>query len=362
MKTKDIVLLWMLIFVPISFVAEWLGLHPVLIFLCAGLAIIPLAARIASSTEAIAVVIGPSLGGLLNATFGNATEMIIAIVALRAGLVEVVKASITGTIIANLLLALGAAILLGGLRFKEQKFQSTVARINASSLNLALVVLLTPTAIDFTSKGLQPGIIDHFSLVAAILLLVFYLLTMLFSMRTHRDLYELRETELSEEELAEIELEKHHTNLWKQIGILLVCTIVLVFVSEILVASLQEAITTLGFTSLFTGVILIPLFGGAVEYITAATFAMKNKMDLAVAVAMGSSLQIAMFVAPILVLVGQLMGQPMNLDFNPFEVLAVAIAVFITNSISTDGQSNWLEGALLLITYAVLGAAFYFHP
>jgi len=362
MITKDKILLCMLVFVPISFITEWLHLHPVIVFVTSGLAIIPLAAWIANSTEEIATVVGPSLGGLLNATFGNATEMIISIVALRAGLVEVVKASITGTIVANLLLALGAAIFLGGLRFKEQSFQPKVARINASSLNLALVVLLTPTAIDFTSTGLHPTTINNFSAVAAILLLVFYLLMLLFSMKTHRDMYELRATELDESEQAEVKSHQHGASLWKNVAVLLICTIALVFVSDVLVASLQKAITTLGFTSLFTGVILIPLFGGAVEYITAATFAMKNKMDLAVAVAMGSSLQIAMFVAPILVLVGQFMGQPMNLDFNPFEVLAVAIAVLITNSISTDGNSNWLEGALLLITYAVLGAAFYFHP
>ncbi|MBD2440825.1 calcium/proton exchanger [Nostoc sp. FACHB-110] len=362
MTTKDKILLYMLVFVPISFITEWLHLHPVIVFVISGLAIIPLAAWIANSTEEIATVVGPSLGGLLNATFGNATEMIISIVALHAGLVEVVKASITGTIVANLLLALGAAIFLGGLRFKEQSFQPKVARINASSLNLALVVLLTPTAIDFTSKGIQPTTINNFSAVAAILLLVFYLLMLLFSMKTHKDMYELRATELDESDQLETKSHQHETSLWKNIAILLICTIALVFVSDVLVASLEKAITTLGFTSLFTGVILIPLFGGAVEYITAATFAMKNKMDLSVAVAMGSSLQIAMFVAPILVLVGQLMGQPMNLDFNPFEVLAVAIAVLITNSISTDGNSNWLEGTLLLITYAVLGAAFYFHP
>jgi Ca2+:H+ antiporter len=360
MTTKDKILLGMLVFVPICFITEWLHLHPVIVFLASGLAIIPLAARIANSTEEIASVVGSSLGGLLNATFGNATEMIISIVALQAGLVEVVKASITGTIIANLLLALGAAITLGGLRYKEQNFQPTVARINASSLNLALVVLLTPTAIDFTSKGLAPETINQFSAVASVLLLLFYLLSLLFSMKTHKYVYEAGTTEVDDE--LHDTTHQHKPVLWKQITILLVCTFVLVFVSDILVASLEKAITTLGFTSLFTGVILIPLFGGAVEYITAATFAIKNKMDLAVAVAMGSSLQIAMFVAPILVLVGQFMGQPMNLEFNPFEVLTVSIAVVITNSISTDGSSNWLEGALLLITYAVLGTAFYFHP
>ncbi|MBW4599335.1 MAG: calcium/proton exchanger [Calothrix sp. FI2-JRJ7] len=358
MTTKDKILLGMLVFVPICFITEWLHLNPVIVFLASGLAIVPLAARIANSTEEIASVIGSSLGGLLNATFGNATEMIISIVALKAGLVDVVKASITGTIIANLLLALGAAITLGGLRFKEQNFQPTVARMNASSLNLALVVLLTPTAIDFTSQGLELATINNFSAVASVLLLLFYVLSLLFSIKTHKYVYEVGTTEGEEVDYTAPENEP----LWQPIIILLVCTIVLVFVSDILVESLEKAITTLGLSELFTGVILIPLFGGAVEYITAATFAIKNKMDLAVAVAMGSSLQIAMFVAPVLVLVGQFIGQPMNLEFNPFEVLTVAIAVVITNSISTDGKTNWLEGALLLITYAVLGTAFYFHP
>ncbi len=358
MTTKDKILLGMLVFVPICFITKWLHLNPVIVFLASGLAIVPLAARIADSTEEIASVIGSSLGGLLNATFGNATEMIISIVALKAGLVDVVKASITGAIIANLLLALGAAITLGGLRFKEQNFQPTVARMNASSLNLALVVLLTPTAIDFTSQGLELTTINNFSAVASILLLLFYVLSLLFSIKTHKYVYEVGTTEGEEVDYTTPE----NKPLWQPIIILLVCTIVLVFVSDILVESLEKAITTLGFTKLFTGVILIPLFGGAVEYITAATFAIKNKMDLAVAVAMGSSLQIAMFVAPVLVLVGQFIGQPMNLEFNPFEVLTVAIAVVITNSISTDGKTNWLEGALLLITYAVLGTAFYFHP
>lgn len=354
---KDKILLVMLVFIPVSILTEWLHLHPVIIFVTSGLAIIPLAARIAHSTEAIATVVGPSLGGLLNATFGNATEMIVAIIALRAGLIDVVKASLTGSLIANLLLALGLATLLGGLRFSEQTFQPTVARINASSLTLAVIVLSTPTAIHATSKGLQLSTINNFSYAAAILLLTFYASMLVFSMKTHRDIYLLEEIEDNSNEAS-----KHQVNLWTQIGILLACTVVLVFVSEILVESLQKAISTLGFTSLFTGVILIPIFGGAVEYITCVTFAIKNKMELAVAVAIGSSLQIAMFVAPILVLAGWILNQPMNLEFNLFEIIGVAMAVVIVNSISNDGRSNWLEGVLLLITYAVLGTAFYLHP
>jgi Ca2+:H+ antiporter len=358
LSKKEIVLLAMLVFIPIAMVAKWVQLSPVIVFVFAGLAIIPLASRIANATEGIAEVVGPTLGGLLNSTFGNATELIVSIVALRAGLIEVVKASITGTIVANLLLALGLAMLLGGLRFKEQSFQPAVARINASSLNLALVVLLTPTAIHFTSNGLKDSTLANFSLVLSILLLAFYGLMLLFSMKTHSHIYQLADSEIGDV----IDVHGGRSNLGRQVAVLLVCTIALVFVSEILVSSLEQAIKTLGFTDLFTGVILIPIFGGAVEYITAATFAMKNKMDLSVAVAMGSSLQIAMFAAPLLVLIGRVMGQPMDLEFNPFEVLAVAIAVLIVNSISSDGKSNWLEGALLLVTYTVLGSAFYFHP
>lgn len=348
------VLLGMLLFVPLSFLAERLHFAPLAVFLVAGLAIIPLAAMIAHATEKIAGVVGPALGGLLNATFGNATEMVIAIVALSQGLVDVVKASITGAVIANLLLALGGGMLLGGLKNPEQEFRPNVARINASSLTLALVVMLTPSAIHYTSRGLQASHINHFSLVAAGLLLAFYLLSLLFSMKTHRHLYELEATGAS----APAGKASVASSVW----VLLLTSVALVFVSEVLVSSLELAIKTVGLTQLFTGVILIPLFGGVVEYIAVISFARKNKMDLAVSVAMGSSLQIVLFVAPVLVFAGQLMGQPMNLEFEPFELMAVAMAVVVTNSISSDGRSNWLEGVLLLVTYGIVAAAFYFHP
>jgi len=357
MVNKNSIILGMLVFVPISLIAQWLHLNPIVIFITSGLAIIPLAASISNSTEAISIVIGPALGGLLNATFGNATEMIISIVALRAGLVDVVKASLTGSIIANLLLALGLAIFLGGLRFSEQTFQPAVARMNASSLTLAVIVLMTPAAMQLTSTDLPLATINNFSYASSILLLTFYCLMLFFSMKTHRHLYLLEDSEAEILEPAEPAV-----NIGRQIGILLACTVVLVFVSEILVDSIEKAISTLHLTELFTGVILIPIFGGIVEYITCVTFAAKNKMELAVAVAIGSSLQIALFVAPSLVLIGWAIGQPMNLYFNLFEIVAVAMAVLSTNSISTDGRTNWLEGVLLLITYAVLGIAFYFHP
>lgn len=346
----------MLVFVPLCFAAKGLEQKPLLVFVISGLAIVPLAAMIAHATEKIAASVGPSIGGLLNATFGNATEMVISIVALRQGLVDVVKASISGTIIANLLLALGVGMLLGGHRHLEQSFSPNVARINASSLTLALVVLLAPASIHYTSPGLNPGTIDRFSLVASALLLGFYVLSLLFSMKTHRYLYEQGED--AQPEITS----QSKSKLTRQVTILLLSSVVLVFVSEVLVSSLEIAIETLGLTPLFTGVILIPLFGGVVEYIAVAAFARKNKMDLAVSVATGSSLQIAMFVAPVLVFAGQLMGKPMNLEFEPFELMAIAVAVVVTNSIASDGRSNWLEGVQLLVTYGILAAAFYFHP
>ena len=234
MTMKARILLSMLGFVPVSIIAEWLHLHPLAIFIASGLAIIPLAAWIANSTEAIATVVGPSFGGLLNATFGNATEMIISIVALHAGLIDVVKASLTGSLIANLLLALGLAMLLGGLRFSEQSFQPTVARINASSLTLAVIVLIAPTAIQVTSKGLQTATLNNFSYATAILLLTFYGLMLVFSMKTHRDIFLFEEVE---SDLTEPNKQK--TEFRTQIGVLLVCTVVLVFISNILVESLE---------------------------------------------------------------------------------------------------------------------------
>ncbi|MGK7873993.1 MAG: calcium/proton exchanger [Xenococcaceae cyanobacterium] len=357
-NTKAISLLFLLIFVPLSLISDWLELPPAILFITSGLAIIPLATCIANTTEEISFFIGATFGGLLNATFGNVTEMIISIVALQAGLVDVVKASLTGSIIANLLLALGLAILLGGLRFREQNFQATIARrLNASSLTLAVIVMLTPAAIRATSDAVQISTLNHFSYAVALLLLTFYGLTLWFSVKNKK--------EISQVEYIHnypIKLNAYKTILWKKIGLLLLLTLVLFFVSGALVDSLRSAIASWGLTEQFTGVIIIPLFGGIVEYIACVTFALRDKMELAVSVALGSSLQIALFVVPILVLLGGIMGQPMNLAFNAFEVVAVAMAVVITNSINTAGSSNWLEGVLLLITYAVLGTAFYFHP
>ncbi|MDX2097240.1 MAG: calcium/proton exchanger [Leptolyngbyaceae cyanobacterium bins.59] len=366
MSIKDRAFIVLLVFIPISIAAYLLHWGSLTVFITAGIAIIPLAAWMGTATEEIAVVIGPSLGGLLNATFGNATELIIALVALRAGLIEVVKASITGSIISNLLLVMGFSMFLGGLRYKEQEFQSIIARVNASSMNLAVIAILLPTAMNFTSTGIDSRTLQNLSIAVATVLILVYILTLIFSMKTHTYLYDAGLADLAPNELAEANLadESHvgKVNLPKWIVVLLTATVFVAIESELLVETLEVATTRLGLTELFTGVILLPIVGNAAEHATAVTVAMKNKMDLSVSVAVGSSLQIALFVAPVLVLAGWLMGQPMDLNFNPFELVAVTVAVLIANSISSDGQSNWLEGVLLLAAYLVLGLAFYFHP
>ncbi|MBD2500022.1 calcium/proton exchanger [Anabaena azotica] len=356
MSGKNIVFLILLLFIPVSIAAHYLEWGDLTVFITAGLAILPLAAWMGTATEEIAVVVGPTLGGLLNATFGNATELIIALVALNAGLVNVVKASITGSIIGNLLLVMGLAMLLGGLRHKEQTFQPIVARVNASAMNLAVIAILLPTAMNYTAQGIGESTLQYLSLAVAIILILVYALTLLFSMKTHAYLYDVGIAETEENESHE----KPNVMFWSIV--LLVSTLLVAVESELLVDALEVATSQLGLTALFTGVILVPIIGNAAEHATAVTVAMKDKMDLSVSVAVGSSLQIALFVAPVLVIAGWILGQPMDLDFQPFELVAVVVSVLIANSISSDGKSNWLEGTLLLAAYAVLGCAFYFHP
>ena len=371
MAIKNIISLVLLAFVPISIAGHFFEWSALTVFLTSALAIIPLAIWLSTATEEIAVVTGPSIGGLLNAVFGNATELIIALVVLKEGLIDVVKASLTGTIISNLLLVMGLSMFLGGLRYKEQTFQPVVARVNATSMTLAVIAILLPTAVIYTSQTVAPEATRNLSIAVAIVLIIVYAMTLLFSLKTHSYLYDVGLAELSEggqvpegtaKTAATEEAHQQKTNVWLWVGVLLASTTVVAIESELLVGSLEEATSGLGLSPMFTGVILLPLIGGAAEYVTAVRVAIKNNMELSVSVAMGSSLLIALFVAPLLVLIGQVIGQPMDLDFNPFQVIAVAVAVGVANLITLDGTSNWLEGTLLLATYAVLGFAFYFHP
>lgn len=363
MSIKTIISLGLLIFIPISIAAEKLEWDALMIFVTAALAIVPLAIWLSTATEEVALVLGPSIGGLLNAVFGNATELIISLVALKAGLLDIVKASITGTIISNLLLVMGLSMFLGGLRYREQEFQPVVARVNGSTMTLAVISIVLPATVISTSQVVSSSAIGHLSITVAIILILVYAMTLLFSLKTHSYLYDVGVAELEGEVTSDRSPEgEHKPNLWLWLGVLLVATIGVAFESEIFVGAVEEATAGLGLTPLFTGVILLPLVGGAAEYVSAVTVAMKNNMDLSVSIAMGSSLLVALLVAPILVLIGQAIGQPMDLNFNLFEVVAVVIAVALANLISLDGRSNWLEGILLLATYAVLGSAFYFHP
>ncbi len=360
MLNKNTIFLGLLLFIPVSIAAHFLEWGESIVFITAGIGIVPLAAYMGEATEEIAVVVGPNLGGLLNATFGNATELILAFVALKGGLITVVKATITGSIISNLLLVMGFSMFLGGLRFKEQIFQSTAARMNASIMNLAVIAILLPTAVEYTSSGIGQSTLQTLSVTVAVVLILIYCLTLVFSMKTHSYLYEVGEADLEVEGETEEATEKVNLPFW--IGILFIVTIGVAVESELLVDSLEVATSELGLTALFTGVILLPIIGNAAEHATAVTVALKNKMDLSVSVAMGSSMQIALFVAPVLVIAGWFLGQPMDLNFNPFELVAVIVAVLIANSVSSDGESNWLEGSLLLATYTILGLAFFFHP
>jgi Ca2+:H+ antiporter len=254
---------------------------------------------------------------------------------------------------------MGLSMFLGGLRFKEQEFQPITARLNASAMNLAVVALLLPTAVQFTSTGVGEIVLQRLSVAVAAVLIFVYGLSLLFSMKTHTYLYDVGVAGIEEESAGESTAKP---KIWFWSLILLIVTIAVAVESELLVASLEEATEQLGLTALFTGVILLPIIGNAAEHATAVTVALKNKMDLSVSVAVGSSMQIALFVAPVLVIIGYIIGQPMDLNFNPFELVAVAVAVWLANSISSDGRSNWLEGMLLLATYTILALAFFFHP
>jgi Ca2+:H+ antiporter len=345
----------LLIFLPIAVAAELLHWNPVVVFVTSMLAIVPLAKAMGTATEEIALRTGPGIGGLLNATFGNATELIIAFFALNAGLYKVVQASITGSIIGNILFVLGLAIFLGGWKYPVQTFNRTVAGLNTSMLILAVIGLIIPAGFIATSPGVDPGLLQKLSVIVAVSLILAYVANLLFALRTHTDLYAGGEGQHDAHEQPTM-------SMGKAIGLLLASTIAVAFMAEFLVGSITHVTETLGWSEMFIGVILVPIIGNAAEHLTAVTVAMKNKMDLSLGIAIGSGLQVALFVTPILVFAGVLLGEPMTLVFNSFELTALVAASLIAVFISIDGESNWLEGAELLALYAILGVAFYFVP
>lgn len=347
----------LLAFAPASIVLELNHADALWIFVSSGLAIIPLAGWIGKATEHLAEELGEGIGGLLNATFGNAAELIIALLALRAGLFDVVKASITGSLIGNILLVLGLSMVAGGLRHPVQRFNRTTASIGSSLLMLSAIGLVVP-AIFHGIAGAAGGAVEKdLSLEIAVVLMIAYVLSLVFTLRTHRHLY----VGEGSAESAEV-LGVAGWGRGKSVAVLLAASISVAVMAEFLVGSVEAASEVLGMTEVFVGVILVAIVGNAAEHSTAVMMALKNKMDLSLNIAIGSSLQIALFVAPVLVFASHALGQPMDLVFTPFEVISVVLAVFAVNLIVADGESNWMEGAQLLAVYFILGIAFYFLP
>lgn len=359
MKSRRRIALALLAFVPLCAAAERFGWGDGAVFVSSALAILPLAVWLSSATEELSIALGPSIGALLNALFGNATELIIALVALRAGLTEIVKASITGTVMANLLLALGLSMLVGGIGRREQTFQPVVARVNGSAMTLAVLAILIPSLTSL-SPASNPAGNEAFSLFVAWLLLLVYALTLLFSLRTHRTLYDVAEVEL-ESEGEGATAAAHRPPVLPWLLVLVGATAGIAYASELFVGVIESVTEGLGLSPMFTGIVLLPLLGGVAEYITAVGMARRNKMDLAVSVALGSTLLVALLVVPLLILLGPALGQPLDLSFNPFELVAIATAVVVSNLASIDGRSDWLEGVLLLAAYVILAAGFYFQ-
>jgi Ca2+:H+ antiporter len=354
---------YLAVFIPAAIVLELVHASPVVVFGAAALGVIPCAAVMGEATEAIAARTGPGIGGLLNVTFGNAPELIIAFFALLEGLQEVVKASIVGSIIGNILLVMGAAMLVGGLPRDKQTFSRTAANAQSAMLMLALAALIFPAIFQLIHGGGLPSVGDervHFgsdleklSFGVAIILLASYVAGLIFSLRTHRAVFNPFEEEPEEE--------AHHWPVRRAAVYLALSAVAVGVMSEILVGSISEASEDIGLSEFFVGVFVVAIVGNAAEHWVAVLVAAKDKMDLAVNIAIGSSAQIALFVAPVLVLLSFVVGpEPMALVFNGYELGALLFAVLIANLVTQEGESNWFEGVQLLALYAVLGLVFYF--
>jgi Ca2+:H+ antiporter len=343
----------LLVFVPVSFYLGMTHASATWVFVFACLAILPLAGLMGEATEHLTHRVGPGLGGLLNASFGNAAELIIAFMALRAGETEIVKASLTGSIIGNILMVLGLAMLLGGWKRKELVFSRLAAESGSSMMVLAVVALVIPAIYAQVTHHTHPEHLESISLDISCILILTYAASLLFSLKTHKRLF------ASAEEPAEAV----HGKAWpvgKSLGVLLAAAVLVAFVSEFLVHAVDEAGKAMGLGKVFMGVVVVAIVGNAAEHSTAILVAMKGKMDLALGIAMGSSMQIALFVAPALVIAGHFMGRPLGLEFTLLEVVAVMLSVSAVALLIHDGKTNWFEGFQLLAIYAILAIAFYF--
>jgi Ca2+:H+ antiporter len=335
-----------------AILAALLGAPPILVFLlsCAGL--IPLAGHLGRATEVLAAHAGPQVGGLLNATLGNAAELIITLVAVREGLLDVVKASITGSIIGNLLLVLGFSLLIGGLRNGVQSFSRETAGRYATLLALAVVALVVPSFFQ-QSHAAEVDRVEYLSLGVAATMIVIYVLGLVYSLRS-------REGVLPP--AAEPAADRRRESTRAALVRLAAATIGVVVLSEILVGTIGPVVETLGVSEFFVGIVLVPLIGNVAEHLVAIEVARRNQVELSLEIALGSSLQIALFVAPLLVFLSLGLGHPLTLVFHPFETMALTAGVAIAALISLDGRSNWLEGSVLIAVYAILGLAFFLLP
>jgi len=349
---------FLLVFIPIGLVLEFIHASPVWIFVASALAIVPLAGQMGTATEHLAERTGPGLGGFLNATFGNAAELIIALMALHKGLHDVVKASITGSIIGNVLLVLGLSILCGGLRYERQTFNRTAAGVGSTLLALSASGLLVPALLHQIVSRQQVTQQRELSLDIAIVLFITYLLSLVFSLRTHKHLYAADMSQHS----REAALDTVSWSVRHAVVVLLLATVGVALMSELLVGAVEHTARVFGMTELFVGVILVAIIGNAAEHSTAILVAMKNQMELAINIAVGSSAQVALFVAPVLVFLSHFFGQPMDLLFTRLEVAAVILSVWILSLIAQDGESHWMEGIQLLALYVILAVAVYFLP
>ena len=345
---------WLLLFVPITVGLEILSPERyLLIFAASCLAILPLAGWMGRATEQLAERLGEGVGGLLNATFGNAAELIIALAALRAGLYDVVKASIAGSIIGNILLVLGAAMLCGGLRRSEQHFNPAGARSQATMLTLAAIALILPAAFQAAAHTTAAGL-GRLSVAIAVVLLIAYLLNLIFALVTHAALFKGSHV---------VEEREQHPSVARAAAVLAAATAAIAWMSEIMVGAIEPTAHELGLSNVFVGVFVVAIMGNAAEHATAVRAAINDRMDLSLSIAIGSSVQVALFVAPLLVLVSLFVGPaPMDLAFPVGLVLAVLLAVLITGQVAGDGRSDWLKGAQLLTVYLVLALTYYFLP
>jgi Ca2+:H+ antiporter len=353
---RETPLLWLLAFVPVVFGAEYLRPEAhTLLFVLSVLAIVPLAALLSRSTESVAAKTGDAVGGLLNATLGNLTELVIALTALRAGQYMLVKASLAGAIVTNTLFMLGASFLLGGLKHHVQEYNRVGARLQAGLLFLATVALLVPSAIARADAAGVAEFTQTLSLGLAVLLIVGYGLGMLFSLQTHRELFASAKSAAEEEEA--------HWPMGLALATLAGVTLLVALVSEIFVESVQKAAAAFGMTPAFVGFVVVALVGGAAEMASAFSGARKNRLDLSVGIALGSASQIALFVAPVLVLLSYGIGPtPMDLQFWPGAVVMMLIATLTASMLTASGRSAWFVGALMLMVYLVFALTLYLLP